>query len=94
MSAITRLQAQAHAHTVQLDLSAFETTGHLIVARKQPYRLAETVRAVRVLSGCAWLTVKGRDIIVPQGEMVVLDGADGGAIISSVNKQPVMLELL
>ena len=56
-------------------------------------RLPGTARTLRVLSGCAWITHKGKDIIVNSGEEVILSHKKGIAVISSVSKHPLVYKV-
>ncbi len=56
------------------------------------YTLPKTVTAVRVLSGQAWVTLLGEDIILYQGESTLLKPGNDGAIVSSLSDSPLVLE--
>jgi hypothetical protein len=56
------------------------------------YTLPKTVTAVRVLSGRAWVTLLGEDIILYQGESTLLKPGNDGAIVSSLSDSPLVLE--
>ena len=56
------------------------------------YKLPKTVTAVRVISGQAWVTVLGEDIILRQGESAALKPGNDGAVVSSLSSIPLILE--
>lgn len=56
------------------------------------YKLPKTVTTVRVLSGRAWVTLLGKDIILRQGESAVLKPGNDGAVVSSLSDVPLILE--
>ncbi|MEZ4670660.1 MAG: hypothetical protein R3E39_22380 [Anaerolineae bacterium] len=56
------------------------------------YRLEQREQTVQVLSGCAWITSDGKDVIIVRGDEITLDPVDGGSIISSANLRPLVFE--
>ena len=57
------------------------------------YRLPNRTRKVRVVSGRAWLTFAGQDIILRTGETAALDQRDYG-VVTSLGKRTLTLEVL
>lgn len=58
------------------------------------FRLPAGVRELYVLSGIAWITVDGTDIILTTGEKASLESTQGSAVISVLGKMPLNLEVL
>lgn len=58
------------------------------------FRLRQDAQVIRVLSGCAWITVAGKDIFVPRGEDVHLMPERDVTLISSPNRRPLVFEVL
>jgi hypothetical protein len=46
--------------------------------------LPKTCQLIRVLSGCAWISINGEDIIVESGHEVHLAGGEYAGIISNL----------
>lgn len=57
------------------------------------YRLERRSQVVRVLAGCAWITVAGKDVFVPRGEEMPLWPEREYSIISSPNFRPLVFEV-
>ena len=71
--------------------------GSLVITRMVAYegevfRVPEG-RFLRVVSGKAWLTHGGRDVVLRPGERAWLGGQDDVALVSSLGSQPVIFEL-
>jgi hypothetical protein len=58
------------------------------------FRVPLSCQQLHVLSGIAWLTVAGEDIILITGEKVSLDSHQGCAILSVLGEVPLILEIL
>lgn len=58
------------------------------------YRLPQAGECVRVVSGRAWLSTQGRDVILGPRECVRLAVGDEVALVSSLHQAPVVLEVL
>jgi hypothetical protein len=56
------------------------------------YTLPKAVTAVRVVSGRAWVTLLGEDIILYQGERAALKPDHYGAVVSALGDNPLILE--
>lgn len=57
------------------------------------FRVPSVCQQLHVLSGIAWLTVAGEDIILTTGEQILLDSNQGLAILSALGDKPVILEI-
>lgn len=58
------------------------------------FRVPSGCREVHVLSGVAWITEAGQDIILTSGEKASLASNKGLAILSSLGNVPLILEVL
>lgn len=65
----------------------------LVVYSHEVYHLPAESQGVKVVSGVAWLTVAGKDLILRGGDRVLLN-TDQVALISALGAQPLMLEVL
>lgn len=50
-------------------------------------------RALRVLSGTAWLAMGGRDYILKRGERIMVDAGREKALLSAVGKQVLRIDI-
>ena len=57
------------------------------------HRIARGVRHVRVLSGNAWITEGGRDMIGTPGSCIQLAPARHSALVSGLGGQPLLFEV-
>lgn len=64
------------------------------IEKCEVFRVASICQEIHVLSGMAWLTVAGKDIILTAGEKVLLDSNQGIAILSALGDVPLFLEIL
>jgi len=58
------------------------------------HRLNPVPSAIRILSGIAWLTWKGEDIVLNAGQAVAFTPNGYNPVISSVGKQTLVIEML
>jgi quercetin dioxygenase-like cupin family protein len=56
--------------------------------------IERTGQTLCVLSGCAWITVDGLDLIVLAGEKIVLEPGIDPAVISALESQPLVYRLI
>lgn len=77
---------------ISIDESA--VAWRLLLYPAETYRVPRSCHAVHVQTGLAWLTHDGRDIVLGEGESVELDGKRDIAVVSSVSKVPLVLEVL
>ncbi|BAZ36646.1 hypothetical protein NIES4101_25650 (plasmid) [Calothrix sp. NIES-4101] len=61
--------------------------------QNQSFRIPQLVNELQVLSGCAWITVAGQDIILTHQQMASIPHSRDGAIISSISQEPLVFEL-
>ena len=64
------------------------------IENNQVLKLPKAYREVQVLSGTAWITVDGQDIILRSGEKVSLPSSNNFALISALTPLPLVLEVL
>ena len=65
----------------------------VILQKGKVFRVPFRCRELHLLSGVAWLTVNGEDIILKSGETVSLPSNKGLAIISVLGNMPLTLEV-
>lgn len=58
------------------------------------YRLPEEVAELYVLSGKAWVTVPGEDIVLSTGEFAMFFPGEHDALVSSLGEKPLVVEEL
>lgn len=63
----------------------------IILMNKEAYKLPQTVRAIQVLSGIAWLTLHKQDIILQSSEKTLLSPSKNAAVISALKNMPLIL---
>jgi hypothetical protein len=66
----------------------------LALYKNEVYRLPRAWREVRVLTGRAWLTSGGEDILLARGESAVSSSRRDTALVSALGQVPLVLELL
>ncbi|HEY9693978.1 MAG TPA: hypothetical protein V6D15_17380 [Oculatellaceae cyanobacterium] len=66
---------------------------HLTLEPNQALRVPDSVHEIQVLSGCAWVTVAGQDIILCDQQSASIPQSRYGAIISPINKETLELDL-
>ena len=57
-------------------------------------RVESNYRGLRVRSGRAWVTLRGRDLVLKRGDEVALDGRHDAAVVSPLGRVPLVIELL
>ncbi len=62
--------------------------------KSEVFRIPQAYRQFQVLSGMAWLTVGGKDIILHSGEKASLESKKDVAVISALGKMPLFLEVI
>lgn len=66
----------------------------LAVYPDEVYRLPQAGERVRVISGRAWLSAQGKDVILGPREQITLTVSDEAALVSALHRAPVVLEVL
>jgi hypothetical protein len=66
----------------------------LMILAGEVYRLPEGSRGLRVVSGRAWLTFAGRDVILRRGDREDLAPGPDTALVSALGCKPLVLEVL
>jgi len=64
----------------------------LVLYKGEVFRLPTTFKEIRILSGSAWLTINGNDIMLGQGQEIDLSSKKGFALISTLRDTPLILE--
>lgn len=65
---------------------------HFTLQKGELFRLPSACREIKVLSGVAWITVAGEDIILICGKQVTLALNKDEALVSAINDAPLILE--
>jgi hypothetical protein len=66
----------------------------VVLYDREVLRLPFGSQGLRVRSGRAWLTLAGKDVILPSGETLRLAPRQETAIVSALGKAPLVLEIL
>lgn len=94
MSAINRTSAVSSTfrvgHTDRVRLTA--DPAQLIALRDGVYRAPDEVRTLRVLSGCAWVSLGSIDHILMPGEQLTIPYGAGSAVVSALGDNTLILE--
>ncbi|HEY9667801.1 MAG TPA: hypothetical protein V6C91_13405 [Coleofasciculaceae cyanobacterium] len=85
MSAFTHL-----FHSNELSLVAKQVT----LEKGQIFRVPLACQEIHVVSGVAWITFAGKDLIVQAGEKTFLPSHKASAVLSALGNMPVSLEIL
>ncbi len=59
----------------------------------QSLKLPQQVHELQVLSGSAWLTIAGQDIILNSQQVISIPKNKYGAVISAISQEPLLFEL-
>jgi len=65
----------------------------MVLYKGELFHLAKANQKIQILSGCAWLTLAGQDIILPRGEKISLGPAKDFALISALGQSPLIFEI-
>jgi len=65
----------------------------IVLYEGETLRVPRRVVHARVITGSAWLTVEGKDIVLCAGEQMDLCRAHGAAIVSAVGGNPLLVQL-
>jgi len=66
----------------------------VMLTRRETLRVRPGYRGLRVRTGHAWVTLAGRDLTLGRGQELALDSKDGPAVVSTLGRMPVVIELL
>jgi hypothetical protein len=77
----------------QGDLKAL-ASGQFTLEKGEVFRVPSVGQELHVLSGIAWVSVAGQDIIVRSGEKTLLDSNQHSAVISPLGNLPLTVEVL
>ena len=70
------------------------TVRRLTIYKGEVFRLPSVCREIHVLSGVAWITVAGEDIILTSEKKASLASKKDSAIISALGNMPLLLKVL
>lgn len=65
----------------------------MVLYKGELYHLPKANQRIQIVSGCAWLTLAGQDIILPRGEKISVDPAKDFALISALGQTPLIFEI-
>jgi hypothetical protein len=65
----------------------------LFLHQNQSLKLPEKIHEVQILSGSAWLTFSGKDIILRIQEVIAIPKTKHGAVISGISQEPLVFEI-
>ncbi len=65
----------------------------LVLLRAEALSVPKRLRRLRVLTGTAWISMDGRDMIVPEGQTVELPCSRKAAVVSAVGCPAVVFEM-
>ncbi len=65
----------------------------LTLEKSQVFRVPSACRELHVLSGIAWMTLAGEDLILKAGEKAFFTSDKGSAILSTLGNVPLILEI-
>ena len=66
----------------------------VMLLKGEVQRVETNYRGLRVRSGRAWVTLRGRDLVLKRGDEVALDGRHDAAVVSPLGHAPLVIELL
>ncbi|HEY9728252.1 MAG TPA: hypothetical protein V6D50_17510 [Chroococcales cyanobacterium] len=64
------------------------------IEKGEVVRIPSTCQEIQVLSGVAWLTAAGKDIILSAGEKESIVSNEGTVLLSALGNVPLTLEIL
>jgi hypothetical protein len=65
----------------------------LILYKNEIFHLPQACQEIRVLAGCAWLTLDGQDIILTRGDQLWLAKNRDFALVSALGQNPLIFEV-
>jgi hypothetical protein len=66
----------------------------VMLLRGEVQRVMANYRGLRVRSGRAWVTLRGRDLLLKRGDEITLEGRHDAAVVSPLGHAPLIIELL
>ncbi|HVO41814.1 MAG TPA: hypothetical protein VMT34_04290 [Aggregatilineales bacterium] len=72
---------------------ARQVSEQVTLPRGDVYRVPTTAKQIHIISGRAWLTFLGKDIVLERGENISLDPGKDRAVISSLGTPVVVLKV-
>ncbi|HEY9650056.1 MAG TPA: hypothetical protein V6C95_05290 [Coleofasciculaceae cyanobacterium] len=67
---------------------------HFTLQNGEVFKIPSACYELQVLSGAAWISVAGKDIIVTAGERVALPFEQESALVSALGHRPLRLEVV
>ena len=77
------------SHTIH----SLPVAARLLINPGEVYHLPETGRCIRVVSGQAWLTVQGQDIVLSAKDEARLAASHEPKLVSALNRKPLVVEV-
>ena len=65
----------------------------LMLTEREAFGVPASYRRLRVRSGRAWVTLAGQDLTLERGQVVRLNSRAGRAVVSTLGRLPVVVEL-
>lgn len=65
----------------------------ILLFGREVHRIEQPVRCVHVAYGAAYISHNGRDFVLSQGESITLDKTNDFALVSTVRREPLIVEL-
>lgn len=74
--------------------SCSDSVLRLILYNREVYRLRRSDKQIQVLSGIAWVTISGEDLVLTQGEQISFRPQRHiPAIVSPLGRDPLVIEV-
>jgi hypothetical protein len=75
-------------------ISTVGASTQLTLVGSETYRLSERRQTIRVLSGTAWITIEGKDVILGRGQQMALNVRRGDfSVLSGIQRSSLVVEL-
>ena len=66
----------------------------VMLLKGEVQRVESNYRGLRVRSGRAWVTLRGRDLVLKRGDEIALEVRHDAAVVSPLGHAPLVIELL
>ena len=66
----------------------------VMLLKGEVQRVESNYQGLRVRSGRAWVTLRGRDLVLKRGDEIALEGRREAAVVSPLGHAPLVIELL